>query len=79
MVKVETVIKQLEKQYESLKTNEQKLLHDAVVEILNEQQPSIENAVFVLDLVRFTLMSGKYKETMGQVKLTNKLPLPTKK
>ena len=68
----------LEKTYAEAKKQEAEELHNALVEVINEHKPSIENTLYVLDIIRFELMQAKYKEIMGVVKLTDKLPLKEK-
>jgi len=70
--------KRLEKAYAEARAAEQEELHNAIVEVMEEHKCSMENALLVLDLIRFRLMDAKYKEIMGVVKLTDKLPLKKK-
>ena len=75
MAKSDVLIASLEKAYNEEKAKEINELHNAIVDVLNLHKPSIENTLFVLDIVRFTLMEAKYKEILGTVKLTDKPPI----
>lgn len=75
MSKKETLFASLEKAYDEARTREAEELHNAIIEVIQEQKPSIPNTLFVLDLVRHELMQAKYKEIMGVVKLTEKPPV----
>jgi len=75
MAKKDRLLAGLEKAYAEARAEEQEELHNAIVEIISEHKCSIENALLVLDLIRFSLMTAKYKEIMGVVKLTEKPPL----
>jgi len=65
----------IEKAYKEAKDKEAEELHNAIAQLLVEHKASLENELFVLDLIRFELMQAKYKEIMGVVKLTDKPPL----
>lgn len=71
----EVLLDKLEKAYKEAKEKEAEELHNALVEVINKHQPSLENILLVLDVIRFSLMEAKYKEIMGVVKLTDKPPL----
>ena len=75
MAKSETLLASLEKTYAEAKAKEINELHNALVDTMNEYKPSPENAIFVLDVIRFEIMEAKYKEIMGVIKLTDKLPI----
>lgn len=75
MAKKEALFASLEKAYEQARQKEAEELHNALIEVIQEQKASIPNTLFVLDLIRHTLMQGKYKEVMGVVKLTDKPPI----
>ena len=74
-MKLDSFVKKLEKTYEEEKANEVEELHNDLVGVIQEHKASIQNALFALDIVRFELMEAKYKEIMGTVKLTDKLPI----
>lgn len=69
------LLDKIEQAYKEVKDKEAEELHNAIVGILNEHGASIENTLFVLDIIRFTLMEAKYKEILGVVKLTDKPPV----
>ena len=75
MAKKEALFASLEKAYEDARSQEAEALHNALVEVIQEQKASIQNSLFVLDLIRFELMEAKYKEIMGVVKLSDKPPI----
>ena len=75
MAKKEALFASLEKAYEEARAKEAEELHNALVEVIQEQKASIQCSCFVLDLIRFELMEAKYKEILGVVKLSNKPPL----
>ena len=75
MAKKEALFASLEKAYEEARQKEAEELHNAIVEVIQEQKASVPNSLFVLDLIRHELMEAKYKEIMGVVKLTEKPPV----
>jgi len=79
MAKKDRLLAGLEKAYAEARAGEQEELHNAIVGVMQEHKCSIENALLVLDLIRFSLMTAKYKEIMGVVKLTDKPPVKATK
>lgn len=75
MAKKEELYASLEKAYEKARAKEAEDLHNAIGAVLQEQKATIQNALFVLDILRFELMEAKYKEILGVVKLSDKLPV----
>jgi len=75
MAKKDALFASLEKAYEEARTKEAEELHNALVEVIHEHKASMQNTLFVLDIIRFELMEAKYKEIMGVVKLTDKPPI----
>ncbi len=75
MAKSDALLAALEKTYAEIKAKEINELHNAIVETISQHKPSLENVLFVLEIVRFSLMEAKYKEILGVVKLTDKLPI----
>lgn len=75
MAKKEALFASLEKAYEEARAKEQEELHNALVEVIQEQKASLANTIFVLELIRLELLEAKYKEIMGTVKLTEKPPV----
>ncbi|GAH04033.1 unnamed protein product, partial [marine sediment metagenome] len=65
MAKKEDLLLGFEKAYEQAKAKEAELLHNAFVEVMQEQKASIQNTLYVLELIRFELLEAKYKEIMG--------------
>ena len=75
MARKEAIFAKLEKAYDEARQKEAEELHNALIEVIQEQKASIPNTLFVLDLIRHELMQAKYKEVMGVVKLTDKSPV----
>jgi len=75
MARKEALFASLEKAYDEARKKEAEELHNALVEVIQEQKASIPNTLFVLDLIKHELMQAKYKEIMGTVKLTEKPPI----
>lgn len=75
MAKKEALFASLEKAYEQARQKEAEELHNALVEVIQEQKASVPNSLFVLELIKHELLQAKYKEIMGVVKLTEKPPI----
>jgi len=75
MARKENLVAKIEKAYVEARAEETEEFHNAIVEAMTECSPSLENALLALDLVRFALMSAKYKEILGVVKLGDKPPV----
>lgn len=75
MAKKEALFASLEKAYEQARVAEAEELHNSLVEVIQEQKASIQNSLFVLELIKMELLQAKYKEIMGVVKLTDKPPV----
>lgn len=71
---------ELEKEFLAQKAEEVREARDAIVRALRESETSLPAAVFALEVVKWELLRAQYEEFMGNVKLTDKLPLkaPTK-
>lgn len=69
------ILASLEKAYEVARQREAEELHNALVEVIQEQKASVPNSLFVLELIKHELLQAKYKEIMGVVKLTDKPPV----
>lgn len=79
MVKIETLVKRLEKSFTEEKATEVAQARDSIIEVLREQRVSLPAAVFALDLVKGELVRAQLEEFLGHVKLTKELPLSRKK
>ena len=75
MAKKDAILASLEKAYEEARQKEAEELHNALVEVIQEQKASVPNSLFVLELIKHELLQAKYKEIMGVVKLTDKPPV----
>ena len=76
MAKREDLVSTFEKAYEQARAKEAEELHNAIGQVLGEQKASIQNSLYVLELIKFELLRAKYEELMGTVKLSEKPPLP---
>lgn len=76
MVKTQDLLTSFQKAYEDARKQECEELHNAIATVMAEQKASVQNALFVLDIIRFELMEAKYKEIMGIVQLSDKPPIP---
>jgi len=81
-VKRDDILKKLDKKLEELeaefledKAKECIEARDAVVAVLRARGISLPAAVFALEIVKWELLRGQYEEFVGNVKLTEKLPL----
>ena len=68
-------LKVLEDAYTKERSKDAEILHNAIVEVIHKHKAAIYDTLFVLELIRFELMQAKYREIMGVVKLTEKLPI----
>jgi len=69
MVDVEKLLKKLEEQYQEEKNKECEELHNAIAEVLAARKATIQNILYVLEMIRFELLRAKYEELMGNVKI----------
>jgi len=76
MAKREDLVSTFEKAYEQARAKECEALHNAIGIVLADQKATTQNALFVLELIKFELLRAKYEELMGTVKLSEKLPVP---
>jgi len=75
VAKLEAKLNELEREFLDSKAEEVKEARDAIVKALKENETSLPAAVFALEVVKWELLRGQYEEFMGNVKLTDKLPL----
>jgi len=66
MVSLKKIAEQLEKAYQEEKNREAEELHNAIVEVIAERKATIQNTLFVLELIRFELLRAKYEQLMGR-------------
>ena len=64
---MEKVATNLEKAYAEEKEKECEELHNAIASILAEKKVTVQNALYVLELIKFELLKAKYEELMGHV------------
>jgi len=75
--KLDSKLEELEKDFLDEKAKECIEARDAIVKVLRDQEISLPAAVFALEIVKWELLRGQYEEFVGNVKLTDKLPLKT--
>lgn len=63
--KIKRMAKTLEKAYAAEKAKECEELHNAIAEILAEKKATIQNTLYVLEMIRFELLRAKYEQLMG--------------
>ena len=76
MAKRDDLLASFEKAYEQARAKEAEELHNAIGEVLNEHKASLQNSLFVLELIKFELLRAEYEKLMGHIKLADKSPLP---
>lgn len=64
-VDLEKVAANLEKAYVEEKGKECEELHNAIASILAEKKATVQNTLYVLELIKFELLKAKYEELMG--------------
>lgn len=80
MVKLDKVAKDLEAAYQKEKDRECEALHNAIAEVLQQQKATVQNTLFVLDLIKFELTRAKYEQYLGNVQIPNgSVPVSTGK
>ena len=77
MAEMGTLFQKMQDTYELARKQECETLHNAMAKVLAEQKATIQNALFVLELLKLELLWAKYQEVMGNVKLSDKPPVPT--
>jgi len=64
---VSSKFRELEEQYVEEKAKECEDLHNALADVLAAKKATIQNALFVLEILRFQLLRAKYEELVGHV------------
>ena len=77
MAKREDLLAGFEKAYEDARKREAEDLHNAIGAVLSDHRASLQNSLFVLELIKFELLRAEYEKLMGNVKLSDKLPIAT--
>lgn len=68
--------KELEERYNEAKMRECEELHNGIVDFLNERKATVQNALYVLEMVRYELLRARYEQLCGNVVIDeSKLPL----
>lgn len=65
MVNLAKVAIDLEKAYAEEKEKECEELHNAIAGILAVKKATVQNTLYVLELIKFELLRAKYEELMG--------------
>lgn len=61
----EKVVKKLEKAYAEEKEKECEELHNSLAEVISTKRATIQNTLYVLELLKFELLRAKYEQLMG--------------
>jgi len=78
--KIDSKLKELEKEFLDAKAQEAIEARDAIVRALKEHNISLPAAVFALEIVKWELLRGQYEEFMGHVAIPkDTLPIAEKK
>lgn len=67
MVDLKKVAENLEKSYKEEKDKECEELHNAFASVLAEKKATVQNALYVIEMIRFELLRAKYEQLMGHV------------
>jgi hypothetical protein len=67
LVDIKAITEKLEKVYREEKEKECEELHNAIAEILAEKKATVQNTLFVIEMLRFELLRAKYEQLMGNV------------
>jgi hypothetical protein len=65
----EKIVKKLEKAYAEEKEKECEELHNAIADVLSAKRATIQNTLYVLELLKFELLRAKYEQIMGNAVL----------
>jgi len=77
--KIDSKLKELEKEFLDAKAQETIEARDAIVRVLKEHNITLPAAIFALEIVKWELLRGQYEEFVGHVKLTGELPIKAEK
>lgn len=69
MVDLKKVARQLEEAYQAEKNKEAEELHNALAEVIAEKKATIQNTLYVLQILQFELLRAKYEQIMGRVEV----------
>ena len=73
MVNLQKLVEKLmfgfQREYEVERSRECEELHNALADVLTEKKATIQNTLFVLELVKWELLYAKYQEVMGTVQI----------
>jgi hypothetical protein len=65
MVDAKKMLERFEQVYQEEKNRESEELHNALAEVIAEKKATIQNTLFVLEMLRFELLRAKYEQLMG--------------
>lgn len=57
----DTLLGILESKYQDVRANAAEKLHNVIVDAINEQQPSIETVLYVLEMVKYSVVANQKK------------------
>lgn len=61
----EDTFREFEKKYDEAKAKEAEELHNAIAVVIADRKATIQNTLFVLEMIRFELLRAKYEQLMG--------------
>jgi len=62
LVDLERLAKKLEQAYQEEKNKETEELHNAIADLIASKKATVQNVVFVLDMVKYELLKAKFEE-----------------
>ena len=65
MNEFEKVVKKLEKAYAEEKDKECEDLHNSLAEVISTKKATVQNTLYVLELLKFELLRAKYEQIIG--------------
>jgi len=65
LVDLKKVASSLEKAYKEEKDRECEELHNAIAEVISQRKATIQNTLYVLEMLKFELLRAKYEQLMG--------------
>jgi hypothetical protein len=77
--KIDSKLKELEKEFLEAKAQETIEARDAIVRVLKEHNTTLPAAIFALEIVKWELLRAQYEEFLGHVELTKELPIKAEK
>lgn len=66
--------RELEAEYARSRAKAAERLHEAFAEVIREQEADVQTVLYVLELIRFQVLFGKYQQLFGKVNAPADLP-----